>query len=282
MTTTTSNQTDAGGAGAGVGCLPPSLQVLVLLDAYNKRQSVGQLEQKDCLWNLQKARRDAMRGSVTNANVISACSVREELYPRVRLVDVHAVSAADGDVIPELVQDNNRKEPSRGTADTATITNTTPRVCKDWNPQWKTVDPMAMVSSDTTKTIHESMIPTTTLVDHEDYEIIPDNKENQIGLGLRQRRGKTKGAAKVDPIQNKDIHDTKDDDDNDDGNTHTTTELQDELTLLRKANPIELFGALPPRDLRQAQSNANDALQAYIDAANFAVSILTLTQKTRE
>jgi hypothetical protein len=247
---------------------------------------VGQLEQKDCLWNLQKARRDAMRGSVTNANVISACSVREELYSRVRLVDVHAVSAVDGDVIPELVQDNNnKKEPSTGTADTAIITNTTPRVCKDWNRQWKTVDPMAMVASDTTKTIHESMIPTTTLMDHEDYEIIPDNKENQIGLGLRQRRGKTKGAATVDPIPKKDIHDTKDDDendDNDDGNPHTTTELQDELTLLRKANPIELFGALPSRDLRQAQSNANDALQAYIDAANFAVSILTLTQKNRE
>jgi hypothetical protein len=123
--------------------------------------------------------------------------------------------------------------------------------------------------------------------DHHHDEIMPDNKENQIGLGLRQRRGKTKSATttttkgtvttNVDPLIQS--NDTDADDDDDDTDIRTPTDMmQDELMLLRKANPIELFGALPSRDLRQAQINAQDALQAYIDAANFAVTILNLIQ----
>lgn len=52
----------------------------------------------------------------------------------------------------------------------------------------------------------------------------------------------------------------------------------DEDDRLRSADPIELFGALTPRDLKGAQQDAERALAAYIEAANLAVAILSVTE----
>ena len=40
---------------------------------------------------------------------------------------------------------------------------------------------------------------------------------------------------------------------------------------------LELFGALPPKELKAAQNEAKEALQMYIRAANSALEILRLT-----
>eukprot|EP00547_Thalassionema_nitzschioides_P015532 CAMPEP_0194247698 /NCGR_PEP_ID=MMETSP0158-20130606/16973_1 /TAXON_ID=33649 /ORGANISM="Thalassionema nitzschioides, Strain L26-B" /LENGTH=131 /DNA_ID=CAMNT_0038983827 /DNA_START=190 /DNA_END=582 /DNA_ORIENTATION=- len=80
----------------------------------------------------------------------------------------------------------------------------------------------------------------------QDSEINRDNKENQEGL--RQRKKKAE------------IH-----------KSDWTTELlseDDAEQVLRQANPIDLFGAFPSRDLRSAQKDAEKALQHYVDAAN--------------
>ena len=53
----------------------------------------------------------------------------------------------------------------------------------------------------------------------------------------------------------------------------------DEDDRLRNADPLDLFGALPPRDLRTAQKEARKALAAYIEAANLAAAILSVTKK---
>mmetsp|Transcript_41633 Transcript_41633/g.47309 ORF Transcript_41633/g.47309 Transcript_41633/m.47309 type:complete len:199 (-) Transcript_41633:104-700(-) len=50
--------------------------------------------------------------------------------------------------------------------------------------------------------------------------------------------------------------------------------LSDDDEVLRKANPIDLFGAFPPRDLRKAQKEAQNALEYYINTANLATAIL--------
>jgi hypothetical protein len=52
----------------------------------------------------------------------------------------------------------------------------------------------------------------------------------------------------------------------------------DEEDRLRSADPIELFGALTPRDLKGAQQDAKSALAAYVEAANLAVAILRVTE----
>mmetsp|Transcript_1208 Transcript_1208/g.1547 ORF Transcript_1208/g.1547 Transcript_1208/m.1547 type:complete len:194 (-) Transcript_1208:4-585(-) len=108
---------------------------------------------------------------------------------------------------------------------------------------WKLVDPVEEAEKK--------------MYDNIDREVILENKENQDGL--RQRKKKTEMSK-----------------------DNWTTELlsdNDEDELLRKANPIDLFGAFPSKDLRNAQEDAGNALQYYIDAANLAVSILKAIDK---
>jgi hypothetical protein len=115
---------------------------------------------------------------------------------------------------------------------------------EDMTLLWMLVDPVAVQKEMKKKEEEEEL----------------SNKENHSKEGLRQRKGKQKSEASA----------------NDSKWTTGDDEFVDEDAMLRVANPIELFGALPPRDLREAQVNANAALQAYIDAASFAVEILKL------
>ena len=216
--------------------LPPQLEALLLLDAYNKRQSVAQSEQKDCLWNIQKARRQKMRGSVTNASEISALGVREEFYPRA--------------VLKEGDETQNK---------TTTTDNLDPQQQQHY--YWTLVDPLL---NNQDKKEEEATATTSS-----------SQKENHA-QGIRQRKGVvTKEKDKKAPADN-----------NGDNNKWTTELLDDEVLneedMLRKANPITLFGALPSHDLRQAQKNATASLGAYIDAANFAVAILKLTETKKD
>lgn len=209
--------------------LPPRLQALLLLDAYNTRQSVAQSEQKDCLWNLQRARRQSMRGSVVNSDVYSAATVREDVYPRAMVVSRSNYVVTDD--APELI------------ADVVSVAQKQAQT-EDMTLLWMLVDPVAVQKEMKKKEEEEEL----------------SNKENHSKEGLRQRKGKQKSEASA----------------NDSKWTTGDDEFVDEDAMLRVANPIELFGALPPRDLREAQVNANAALQAYIDAASFAVEILKL------
>lgn len=214
--------------------LPPQLQALLLLDAYNTRQSVAQSEQKDCLWNLQKARRQSMRGSVVNSNVYSASLVREDVYPRAMIVSTSCDVGSDD--APELVTDT-------------ILVAQEEKQTNDVEMLWTLVDPVAVQKE---------------ILKKEDEAF--SNKENESKEGLRQRKGKQKPEATGTTASDNSKW------------TAGIDEVMDESAMLRKANPIELFGALPPRDLREAQVNANAALQAYIDAANFAVAILKLVE----
>lgn len=108
---------------------------------------------------------------------------------------------------------------------------------------WKLVDPVEEAEKK--------------MQDNIDREVILENKENQGGL--RQRKKKTEISK-----------------------DNWTTEIlsdDDEDELLRKANPIDLFGAFPSKDLRNAQEDAANALQYYVDTANLAVSILKTIDK---
>ena len=45
------------------------------------------------------------------------------------------------------------------------------------------------------------------------------------------------------------------------------------------ADPIDLFGAMPPPELRKAQAEAQKALEYYVEAANLVAAIQHLLQK---
>lgn len=96
-------------------------------------------------------------------------------------------------------------------------------------------------------------------------ENMPSKKSNaEGGEGLRRRNTNKKEAEQ----------DTK---------TEWTQEQNpDEDDRLRNADPVDLFGAFPPRDLMTAQKNAKKALAVYIEAANLARAILETTNSQKK
>mmetsp|Transcript_14047 Transcript_14047/g.26413 ORF Transcript_14047/g.26413 Transcript_14047/m.26413 type:complete len:214 (-) Transcript_14047:854-1495(-) len=77
--------------------------------------------------------------------------------------------------------------------------------------------------------------------------------------GLRQRRGK---VSNKDSVVNQ---------------WSEENFVDEEEKKMESINPIELFGALPPKELKLAQTQAKEALRLYIEAANSVVKILGLT-----
>jgi hypothetical protein len=51
--------------------------------------------------------------------------------------------------------------------------------------------------------------------------------------------------------------------------------------LLKIADPVDLFGAFPPRDLIASQKDAKKALAEYVEAANLARAILQVTNQKK-
>jgi hypothetical protein len=200
--------------------LPPQLLSLLLLDAYSKHHSLGEVEQKSCLWNLQKARRYAMRECVVNTKAFSVESVREDIYPRI------VVTAEDCLGIPDIENEDQIGD-----------------FPESLEQNWTLIDPLVSQVSQR----------------KQDGKLNPTNISD---IGLRQRKVRSTtnfNTSSKDWIE------------------EDVQEVETEEDLVRKADPITLFGALPPRDLRRSQANANTAIQAYIDAANIAVKILKLT-----
>eukprot|EP00592_Proboscia_alata_P008022 CAMPEP_0194357310 /NCGR_PEP_ID=MMETSP0174-20130528/4808_1 /TAXON_ID=216777 /ORGANISM="Proboscia alata, Strain PI-D3" /LENGTH=228 /DNA_ID=CAMNT_0039127269 /DNA_START=13 /DNA_END=699 /DNA_ORIENTATION=+ len=91
-------------------------------------------------------------------------------------------------------------------------------------------------------------------------ELCQDDKIDKE-TGIRQRRNKDKS---YDEDLKKGDWVTE--------NYFDDADVEDEL--LKNANPIDLFGAMPPVPLKVAQANAKDALRNYVDAANL-VSAMT-------
>jgi hypothetical protein len=201
--------------------LPPQLKSLLLLDAYSKQHFLGEVEQKKCLWNLQKARRFAMRECLVNTKAFSVESVREDIYPRA------IVTAEEFVDIPDIEKEDEKKDRPKSS-----------------KLHWTLVDPIA---SEKSKIKHDTN----------------NNHINNSDTGMCHRKGKPNESISLSSKKwiEEDVFE----------------EEETEEDLVRKANPITLFGALPPRDLRLSQANANAAIQAYVDAANIAVQILKLT-----
>lgn len=93
----------------------------------------------------------------------------------------------------------------------------------------------------------------------------PQEKQEEIlktindNSGIRRRKGKESEEAK---LKSEWVEETC---------------IDAEEEKLHKMDPIELFGALPPRDLKLAQKQAKEMLELYVNAANKAVEILKLT-----
>jgi len=200
--------------------LPNNIQALLLLNAYDKKQTDGRTHQKQVTWDLSKARREKNRGSIGVSHAISALDVREELRARSVLREATTPS-------PPLTDEDSKSN--------------TPSAIRRGDT-WTLVDAV----EDKDSSSDEKPPPTTS-----------------PGVGLRNRK---QGGT----------------DSKEEQNQWKEEKVPDEDDRLRNANPIDLFGAFPPRDLRSAQKNAKKALQAYVDAANAAASLLALLNETKK
>lgn len=106
--------------------------------------------------------------------------------------------------------------------------------------------------------------------EEEDYFVLVDAVEEEMAEKRAQKENDVPTKTNADGLRrrNKASEDTK-----------TTTEwtqedIPDEDDRLKSADPVDLFGAFPPRDLIASQKDAKKALAEYIEAANLARAIL--------
>lgn len=95
---------------------------------------------------------------------------------------------------------------------------------------------------------------------NKDEGLVESQNKEVSDTGLRRRKGK-------DPEKNK--------------YKKWSTDIlnEDEQKKSLMIDPIELFGAFPPKELKLAQKNAKDSLKSYIEAANAARTILKLIEE---
>jgi hypothetical protein len=84
-----------------------------------------------------------------------------------------------------------------------------------------------------------------------------DEPKNASGGGLRQRKN------------------------NNDGKPQQQRTMVEEADVEELHDPLELFGALPPRELKEAQKHAKIALAAYVQSANEAAKLLSMLKRAQ-
>uniref|UniRef100_A0A7S3V7H9 Vacuolar ATPase assembly protein VMA22 n=1 Tax=Chaetoceros debilis TaxID=122233 RepID=A0A7S3V7H9_9STRA len=98
------------------------------------------------------------------------------------------------------------------------------------------------------------------VVTNKDEDVVESQNIAICNTGLRRRKGKDseKGEDKK-------------------WSTDSLDEVEQHKSL--NIDPIELFGAFPPKELKLAQKKAKDAMKSYIEAANAAAVILKLIEE---
>jgi len=209
------------------------LELLLLVDAFSKRHLTGQHAQRQACWDLQKARRQKARESLTFSNDISAMLIREELRAH---VIVERVDGEEPYLAEEREQQQQQDKPDAKSGSQGSF-----------KPTWK----LKSTKQSATEKPKDVVLETTTSLD----------KENTAGLRNRKGSSTTPNKPKM---------------------YKTEEEIpMNEDGILKIVDPINLFGAFPPRDLRSSQKNAKESIEAYIDAANFACTLLKLIQNSK-
>ena len=249
------------GTATATASATPTLDLLCLLDSYDVAHGSGRTSQKAAQWKIGTARREKggfhLGGSSTS---ISALNVREEL--RARAVVQVASSGADE---PSLVDEgfSSSKIAEKEGEETDTVF----ALHLDGIPK-KGEEAVKSAVADDDATL------STAIRSHE--------ADATSTTGLRQRKKNASPSG-----QN-----TKENEDGTNEKSQWTEEIPSETTQLtpeeleeeklRTANPLDLFGGLPPPSLRAAQVQAREALVKYVEAANVAAEIIRLTNEAEK
>jgi hypothetical protein len=241
----------------------PTLDLLCLLDSYDVAHGSGRTSQRAGLWKIGTARREKggfhLGGSSTSIN---ALNVREEL--RARAV-VEVVAAASE---PPLVDEESS---SKSTGKKIKETNSLFALHLDGMPKTDPKSGTSVKGADNEKDDDDDATLSTA---------ISADADATSSTGLRQRKKNAQTATATG--QNKTEEETSKWTEEVPSQNVKLTPEQLEEEKLRTANPLDLFGGLPPPSLRVAQIEAREALAKYVEAANYAAEIIRLTNGAEE
>ena len=243
--------------------------ILQQLQDYSDKGQQGNDSLKSSVWQMTKVRRKQVRGMLTmEENVLSAEQIREDIRPRVMVRNERRTNDNKHEEVdeveeeePELISEgdkknNNNKDddaPSTATPLRFSTTNTQHII-----PQWKVVDVVQA------RDAHKVNLSCNTITN----DAVPSS-EPDSSSGIRQRKNKTDKAAPPGYSSS--------------SRTTGTVEMiadpvvdsgDDEEERLWHRDPLELFAGVRPSDLKFAQTQAKEALDSYIQAANLAALIL--------
>ena len=251
------------GTATATASATPTLDLLCLLDSYDVAHGSGRTSQKAAQWKIGTARREKggfhLGGSSTS---ISALNVREEL--RARAVVQVASSGADDE--PSLVDEGSSS--SKIAEKEGEETDTVFALHLDGIPK-KDEEAVESAVTDDDATL-STAISTSHEADATSTTGLRQRKKNASPSGQNTRdkedgtNEKSQWTEEIPPETNK----------------LTPEELEEEK--LRTANPLDLFGGLPPPSLRAAQVQAREALVKYVEAANVAAEIIRLTNEAEK
>jgi len=223
-----------------------ALSVLTRLEEYSAAHEAGAACQAAAQWNLTKARRPRSASGLLPVATLtyqaSSLLLQQDLAPQV------------------VLKLEEEEEPAL--EDEEGVTNTAEKKTKA--PRFALIHPAEEREKQKENNPHSMTLQSQTSDDN-DTTI---NSETTT-TGLRQRRGKgaATSAAASQPKKTKNVMSEEEAE-----NTATVVDDQDFLQLLA--------GSLPPRELREAQQAARQALEHYVQAANVLAELLQQTQRT--
>lgn len=229
-----------------------SLDLLCLLDSYDTAHGKGRDSQKAGQWKIGTARRE--KGGfhlIPSSSSISGLNVREEL--RARAVVAVCINDAEGNVDEPTLVDEDASGAAAKEVSTGSDKGNLFTLYPDGMPTSSRDKDTA--GNDNTSASHIGMDG--------------DKSASDTSSGLRQRKNAPRGAK---PNAEKGEW-------SEEIPAAVLTEEEMEEEKLRNANPLDLFGGLPPPSLRAAQAKAKEALASYVDAANFAAEIIRITNE---
>ena len=234
----------------------PTLDLLCLLDSYDVAHGSGRTSQKAAQWKIGTARREKggfhLGGSSTS---ISALNVREEL--RARAVVQVASGGADE---PSLVDEGSSS--SKTVEKEVEETDALFALHLDGIPK-KDEEAVKSAAADVDATL------STAISSHADATSTTGLRQRRKNVPPSGQNAKDKDGNSEDSKWTEEIPSETD--------KLTPEELEEEK--LRTANPLDLFGGLPPPSLRAAQDKAREALVKYVEAANVAAEIIRWTNE---
>ena len=245
----------------------PTLDLLCLLDSYDVAHGSGRTSQKAAQWKIGTARREKggfhLGGSSTS---ISALNVREELRARAVVEVVGGADTASNDA-PSLVDEGSSSKSTKkedGEEINAMYALHLDGIPKKEEAKADTVNNDDDTATQSTAISHADATSTTGLRQRKKNVQGPSSNQSAKGDKGAGNDEKSKWTEEIPPQSSK----------------LTPEELEEEK--LRTANPLDLFGGLPPPSLRAAQVQAREALAKYVEAANVAAEIIRLTNEAEK